>query len=185
MLRVMPAVVAAGGELPALVELDSTTLGAAASEITFSGFSADYTDLMVALFGRGDAATTAVNVMVRLNSDSGSNYDRQFLRGSAATVDAGETLGGTSAIMAAIPAASASAGIASGMLLHLSDYTRTAWQKSIVGLDNHKRSTSSGDVWAVARAAFWRSTSAITSVTLSPDSGNFDADTTATLWAWR
>lgn len=185
MLRVMPAVMAAGGEQSALVELDSTTLGSAASEITFSGISADYADLMVTVFGRGTRVSGTTELRLRVNGDTAGNYDRQLLQGSATTAVASELLAGTSILVGELAAANAPANVPGGATIQIFDYARTAWQKGLVSLSGSKESTSSGGVDVEMEAGFWRSTSAITSITFLPDAANFDTNTIATLYGWR
>lgn len=168
-----------------IIKLDETILGSAASEITFSGISQAYQHLEAHLFGRGDTAATTIDVSVRVNADAGSNYDSQYLRGSASTASAAESLGATSARVGTIPAASATASVAGGITGTLFDYSRTAWQKAGVAQNAHKHGTSSGNVRVEESAAFWRDTSAVTSVTFLPSAGNFDTSTRAAIYGYK
>lgn len=175
----------AAAEQSALVELDSTTLGAPASEITFSGISQDYTDLMLSLFGRGDAAVTNISANLSFNSDTGTNYDKQRVTGVSSTVSAGVSLGSVPMALGLLPGASAPANVAGGLTATAFDYVQTSWQKAVITREAHKQSTSSGGLRAESQAYFWRSTNAITSITLTANTGNFATNTTATLYAWR
>ena len=67
------------------VAIATTTLGSAASTITFSSIPATYTDLRLVLVGTG--SSSGVNVNLRLNNDSGTNYSQTSLvgNGSAAS----------------------------------------------------------------------------------------------------
>jgi len=167
-----------------IVKLDETILGAAASEITFT-VSQAYQHLEWHLFGRGDTAATTIDVSIRLNSDTGSNYDSQYLRGSAATASAAESLGATSARIGTIPAASATASVAGGITGTLFDYIRTAWQGAGVVQNAHKHGTSSGNLRSEVSAVFWRDTSAVTSITFLPSAGNFDTNTRAAIYGYK
>src|SRR5688572_24681195 len=67
------------------VILGETSLGASAASITYSGLPSGWKHLYLAGYSRGDAVATNVAVNVRFNSDSGANYDYQYMLASGAT----------------------------------------------------------------------------------------------------
>lgn len=155
--------------MPATYEpIATTTLGSAASTVDFNSIPSTYTDLKLIYVG----SASNVNFLVKLNSDSASNYSYLLIQGD-----------GTSA------SSSAGTNQTSGR----GGYISTT-QISLVELDffSYAGSTnktflasSSGDAngsGAVRKLVnLWRSTSAITSINLS-NSMSFNAGSTFTLY---
>ena len=77
---------AAGVSNPPWDVIDSTTLGSAAASVSFASIDSKYKLFRVTAYIVKDA--TASTVAMRLNGDTGSNYDRQHLIGNGATVSA-------------------------------------------------------------------------------------------------
>lgn len=60
--------------------IETTTLGSAAANITFSSIPSTYTDLVVVYTLK--AETASADIYMRFNSDSGSNYSNTILWGN-------------------------------------------------------------------------------------------------------
>jgi hypothetical protein len=74
-------------------QIASTTLGSAASTVTFSSIAATYTDLVVVVNATFSNASTA-NLALQFNGDTGSNYSATRLLGdgsSASSARVGST----------------------------------------------------------------------------------------------
>jgi hypothetical protein len=87
---------AGGGGSGAMTQLAETIVtGSVAADITFSSISGSYRHLLLTLVGRGDTAATSVSILVQLNADTGSNYDREILNidGSTTPTDSGRPEG--------------------------------------------------------------------------------------------
>lgn len=80
-------------EAPIWPVIGSITLGSAASSVSFTGIDTTYRMFRVTAYIVKDG--TQGTVRLRFNNDSGSNYDRQNLRGSSTTVSAARTSGDT------------------------------------------------------------------------------------------
>lgn len=78
---------------PFMEEIATVTLAAPAAAVTFSGIDTAFR--MFQLTGTVVKDGTGGFVNVRVNSDSGSNYDRQRLVGTSTTVAASRVSGGT------------------------------------------------------------------------------------------
>jgi hypothetical protein len=137
----------------------SNTLGSAASTVTFSSIPATYTDLVLVVGGK---QTVATNTNFRINGDTGNNYSDTGLTGNGSTATSGRNSNqpyfwfgvmGTDQSVATF---------------HIMDYANTTTNKTVL----HRMSNAGGYVQAFV--GLWRSTSAVTSVTLLPNSGNFD-----------
>jgi hypothetical protein len=167
-----------------VVQLGETVVGVGgAASITFSGISSSYRNLRLVLSGRGDTAAGSTGVSLRFNSDTGSNYDGQVgsLYGGGA-INSFDTIAGTAMPIAVMVAASAPANTFSPVEILVHDYANTTTHKGVRGHGGYKAANSSSSTATGMGTGTWRSTSAITSVTLLPQAGNFAQYTVATLW---
>jgi hypothetical protein len=151
--------------------LANVTLAGTASSVTFSSIPATYRDLVVVFLGAG---STNLEGRIRLNSDTGSNYNyvRMSTSGSAATSvsAASQTSGFVSAI------AKATTTGALQMNINIMDYSAT---------DKHTTIISRADQSANGAEAFanrWANTAAVTSVQILTSTGNWAIGTTVNLY---
>jgi len=153
--------------------LADTTLGSSAASITFSSISQVYKDMVYILDARGDQAATAENVSGQFNSDTGANYDTQYVAGNNASAVGGNSLGQTSfAIWATIPDANAPRANTFGVAhILIPNYTGTTAEKCYVSTVGYADSTAT-NTYARTVAGSWRSTAAITAIK-SIAGGNF------------
>ena len=80
--------------MPATYEpIATTTLGSAASTVTFNSISASYTDLILVI---NATATASLNVLLRCNNDSTALYSYTNLRGNGSGAFSSRTSGATS-----------------------------------------------------------------------------------------
>src|SRR5262245_36617416 len=73
---------------PGMVQIADVVLASAAAQIDFTSIPQTYLHLKVIFQGRSDAAGTDQNLQMRFNSDAGTNYNWQFVRGSLTAVTA-------------------------------------------------------------------------------------------------
>ena len=161
---------AAGGTYTPIA---TTTLSSNAASYTFSSISGIYTDLIVVCSNFKN--TTANTLCLKFNSDSGSNYSWTTLSAFTApsslrvTGDVrGVAIGGYLEGLS-----SSSPGIYIGQIMN---YSNTTTYKTCLG----RGSSATKDIEAIA--GLWRSTAAITSVTVAPSGGNIIAGTVLTLY---
>lgn len=152
---------------PTYTPLANITLGSSAASVTFSSISQAYRDLIYVFAGKD---TNYTNQMMRFNSDSGSNYSsvRMFGNGSSASSNtvavAYNYIGGMS---------NTDNGI---ITVQIMDYSVT---------DKHKTALAVQDIATdntMRLATRWASTSAISSIVVSPTSGSFAAGSTFALY---
>lgn len=148
----------------------TTTLGSAQSSVTFNSFSG-YTDLIIV------ANTTAAgnqNILLRFNSDTATNYSYIRMMGSGSGAQAGKE-----ASIDAINLYNSSAnlnGVMTTTLLNVMNYANSSVYKTVLSRGNAGANETNLQV------SQWRSTSAITSLTLSIFTTNFSAGSTFTLY---
>jgi hypothetical protein len=161
-----------------------TTLGIASASIDVTPIVGTYAHLIFELSGRGDAAATNVSVWVRYNNDSGANYDSQYVarqRRAARPCGVGRRddrdrrgdPGRDRAVERVRPRCGATSPATPA----------TIGQKSGVVAVGAEDANASGGLTSYAYAHWWRSTAAITRITLLPSSGNFVGGTRLTIYA--
>ena len=75
--------------------IQTTTLGSAAADITFSSIPATYTDLVLVYIGA--TVSNNINYYLRFNGDTGTNYSYTYLSGTGSAVGSGR--GSTTAFL--------------------------------------------------------------------------------------
>ena len=148
--------------------LATITLASTSTSVTFSSIPATYRDLVVV--GAGFASTPA-GVLARFNGDVGANYNQIVMFGDGST-----------------PSSSASANQNQTQFGRFDNTTLANFITSVMdysATDKHKTFLSrynSSAVLTAASAGRYASTSAITSLRLFPESGNFSIGVTFSLY---
>lgn len=158
--------------MPATYEpISTTTLGTAAASITFSSIPATYTDLRLTLVNPLGAAS--YYLYFRLNSDSAANYSRTILYGTGGSALSSTSTADNFALLGYLTTTQPTF-----QTLDIFSYagsTNKTWL-----ITSSQDANGSGEVRA--QVGLWRSTSAITTLAISRQTGNLDIGTTATLY---
>jgi hypothetical protein len=142
-----------------------------------------FKDLLLVVQARSTTAATNDTLNLRFNNDSGANYDVEEQHASAGTVGSSEAVAATQAFQAnTVPAASVAAGIFSQTSIEIANYTGTTAQKTVNTRHSGKTGTASGNITVSQVSAFWRSTAAITRLSLFLTLGSFELGTRITLY---
>ena len=157
---------------PTYEAIATTTTSGSAGSVTFSSISGTYTDLVIIVNG---GASTAADLHIQFNGDTGTNYSRTVLTGNGSA------------------ASSSRQTSVNYYRVDNEGYLSTGFpnHNSIINLQNYSNSTTFKS--AVSRAnnaatgvdasiGLWRSTAAITSILLFPNVGTFTNETTLTLY---
>jgi hypothetical protein len=148
----------------------TTTLGSAQATVSFNSIAGTYTDLVLVT---DFSVTSAGDFYLRFNSDTGSNYSVTIMVGD-----------GTSAVSSRSSSTTYispnyNSDQTSQRAIHnwsIQNYANTTTNKTaLCRYNNASRQT-------VAAVGLWRSTSAITSITIARSAGNFDTGSTFTLY---
>lgn len=160
-----------------------TTLGGSAANVDITGIVGTYAHLMLVVYGRSDAAAAVIEPsLIRLNGDAATNYDYQVLHGTASSALAVENFAVSSAQIGNVPASSAGVNLFGCQLVFIPHYAGTSNNKALVALSSSKTGTTTSLMDVAISACFWRSSAAITRITLLPAAGNFVAGTRVTLY---
>ena len=150
------------------IALATTTLGSAAATVTFSSIPATYKDLIL-IADCTHSTSSAIDLDVRFNSDTGSNYSRVIMFGdgsgtasNAATenmLDVGYTNNNKTA-----------------MIIQIMDYSATDKHKTVLA-----RQSTPGFL-VMATAGRWANTAAINTLSFFPNGANWVSGTTVSLY---
>lgn len=153
----------------------TTTLGSATSSYTFSSIPSTYTDLVLVASLNGSTGTA---IKVQFNSDTGTNYSLTRLVGDGLNTISSSQTNSTSIIYGYNGVPTTSNEFAP-VIMNIQNYANTTTYKTMLSRFNNANSTS-GSTDAIV--GLWRSTSAITSVTVATNSGTFSTGSTFTLY---
>jgi hypothetical protein len=158
--------------LPTSFESIATaTVGSGGSStITFSSIPSTYTHLQLRGIAREKAGSGSLyNLMfATFNSDTGSNYSYHYLRGSGSAAAAGAGASQTSMSFGGIEQGDNTASTFGANVIDILDYANTNKYKTIRSLFGYD---ANGSGYIVFSSDAWRSTSAVTSITLTPANG--------------
>ena len=151
----------------------TTTVGSGGSaSITFSSIPATYTHLQLRVFARStDSGSSNIEFDARFNSDSSGNYANHYIYATGSgTPSAFSAISQTYLGFQRISGGSATSGVFGTIILDILDYANTNKNKTIKqvgGIDNN----GSGVLAFVS--GLWMSTSAINTIQVYPNTGNF------------
>jgi hypothetical protein len=154
-------------------QIASTTLGSAASSVTFSSIASTYTDLVIVV----QAAVTTGSVALRMqfNSDTGANYSSTWISGTGSSAISGRTSGTT--YMKIDEYSGMNTTLGGGLnLINVMNYSNATTFKTALTRPNR------ADLGVDAVVGLWRSTAAINSITLLTSSSTFVTGSTFNLY---
>jgi hypothetical protein len=152
--------------------IETETLGTATASVTFSTISGSYTDLVLVING-GMATTTNYATSIRFNSDTGSNYSltRLYGNGTSASSDRGSS---QTYIYTLSPGRDT---LNATQIIQVMNYSNTTTYKTCLTRSNDAGYNTGAIV------GLWRSTAAITSISVSPEfTANWKSGSTFTLY---
>ena len=148
----------------------TTTLSTSTASVTFSSVPATYKHLQIRMLGRTTLAAISSNVQITFNSDTtAGNYTMHRLVGDGTSASAYGQSGLDYIIMFA--GGNAASNIFGVGVLDIVDYANTNKFKTTKILTGLERNSGTED-FVMFRSQLWRDTSAITSITFTPSSGN-------------
>lgn len=161
--------------MPATYEkIATTTLGSATNTFDFTSIPATYTDLRLVFVGT--ESTAGFNYAnIRFNSDTGSNYSMTYLQGFGTSASSGRN---TNITRIRLNEYGLSNTIPSLCTADIFSYAGSTYKTVLISTAEDYN--GSGGV--EAKVALWRSTDAITSITILNTASNFAIGTTATLY---
>jgi hypothetical protein len=148
----------------------TVTLTGTQANISFTSIPSTYKHLQIRAWAKGDTAGDQ-DANIRFNSDTASNYSWHSVYGSGTSANA--TSGATttrSVVGFNFAIGTGTTSIGSVLITDILDYTNTSKYKTIRTLSGADKN-GTGNICLFS--GLWQSTSAITSINIYPDSGNF------------
>lgn len=153
--------------------ITTTTLTSAQATVTFSSISGSYTDIIL-ITDNDQSGGTQGNLFIQFNSDTGSNYSRTWLSGNGTSPFSGRESSQTKIGLTAYAYPQTTTRWIGA--IHIQNYSNTTTNKTILVRGNN------ASIGVDAIVGLWRSTAAITSLTLSRSNDNFAIGSTFTLY---
>ena len=162
-----------------LIETQTVGSGGQAS-IIFNSIPQTYKHLQVRMIA--NTTSTATYALMKVNNDSGSNYNWHYLQGSGSgtpSSGANATFGGV--VINDLGPGSGSASTFGAQVITILDYASTTKNKTVQGLGGFD---NNGSGYIHLESNLWRNSTiaAITSLTITPASGNLAQYSTFSLY---
>jgi hypothetical protein len=155
-------------------KIATTTLGSATNTFDFTSIPATYTDLRVVFVGT--ETTTGFNhARLRFNSDTASNYSFTYLTGNGTAAASARNTSQTSIRLSDFGLSNT---IPSQITFDVFSYASSTFKSLLSTFDGDYN----GSGLVLRQVGLWRSTSAITTITILNTASNFAVGTTATLY---
>jgi hypothetical protein len=159
--------------------ISTSTVGVGGvASVTFSSIPSTYKHLQVRCIARGTAVASYDYLRLRLNGAT-TGYSRHALLGNGTAASANGSASDTLIGMGEIPASTSTANAFGVAVIDLLDYANTTTNKTVRGLIGNDQSATSS-VYLASGAIY--STSAISSITLYPDTTLFAQYSTFALY---
>jgi hypothetical protein len=160
---------AAAGAAGSYESISTVTVSTAVSSVTFTSIPATYKHLQIRGIIRQSTGGFD-QALLQFNSDTGNNYARHTLLGEGSTASAEATASTNKISIAAIPGSTQTASVFGATITDILDYTNTnkyTTTRALAGTDNN----GTGYFWF--SSGLWQNTAAITTITITPGTGNF------------
>jgi hypothetical protein len=153
--------------------IQTVTVGSGgSSSVSFTSIPSTYKHLQIRWIGRSTRSLFVDGSIIRFNGDSGSNYSKHNLYGtnlgsvgsesgvSQTGINLGDTIGAT-----------ATAGIFTPGVIDILDYQNTSKYKTLRALQGYYFDSNTGV--SAFKSGLWMSSSAISSITITPEVANY------------
>lgn len=162
-----------------MTPIATQTLASTASSISFSNIPQTYTDLVL-VFNGGMNTTTGYGLALRVNGDTGSSYSSTRLYGTVLSASS-DRLSNTTMIYSLMQATNT---LGSMETIIFPNYSNSSVYKTVLFRTTSRGWEGGGSSGVVAATVgLWRSTSAINSITFSPEfTASWISGSTATLY---
>lgn len=149
----------------------------ASGSVSSLTFTVPQTFTNLSLIGVCSGVTSQGNVAIQLNSDTGANYDTQFIVGVGNGLSASALAAQTQGFLGNM----SGPGFTSTVEATIPAYAKTTFAKSIQA--ENIQAAASNVMTRIVAGIIWHSTAAITSITvIAVSAGNFTAGSTFSLY---
>jgi hypothetical protein len=149
--------------------ISSNVLASSAASVTFSAIPATYTDLVVKASIRGDYANDIDYVKLTLNGITSTVYSETYLRGTGSAAQSGRD-SSVAYIPFLVNAATSTSNTFSNVEIYIPSYL--ASQNKPISIAAMEENNMSNPVYGQALASLYSQTTAISSITFTPQYGS-------------
>ena len=157
--------------------LQEVVLGSPAASVAFASIPATFAHLHIVASLVLDSGSIA-SVLLRLNSDTGANYDWQHQSAVAAVTSAAESIADTAIKVGEVCGAIANCGLD----IVVPIYAGGSSERLVMAMAAMKSASGSGGLKRFGSVGWWRNAAAINRIDISPATGNFNTGSTFTLY---
>ena len=164
----------------AMIPIATATGTGSSGTITFSSIPDTYQHLQLRIRARSSRAAASDFIIVQLNSDTGSNYAHHQLEGDGATASASGVATTERIFIGRAPGTSVTDTNITGVsIVDIYDYVSTTKNKTTRALYGYD---ANGSGYTTLGSGLWQNTSAISSISVKLNIGNFLTSTTVALY---
>lgn len=150
----------------------TVSLSASQSSITFSSIPSTYTHLQLRGITRSTATGSGTEAhLITFNSDSGTNYSYHTLRGDGSATSSTGSASTSYMVCWGSPRAGDTANTFGASVIDILNYANTNTYKTLRGLGGIDTNTTVD--YIILASGNWRSTSAVSTITLVPGAGSY------------
>ena len=162
--------------------ISSNVLTGSAASVTFSSIPSTYTDLVLKVSARSTRVANSNNLDLRINADSSALYSYTYIYGSGSSAASSRSSADTSVFVSTMNAANSTSNTFTSAEIYIPSYTVSQNKPfgSFGAFENNSATVNEID----ANAHLYRSTSAITSLTLYSGLGSFNFDTGSSFYLY-
>ena len=159
---------------PTMTLISSQTLGGTTASVTFSSIPSTYNDLKLVVSARGDGSATFGVINFKLNGDTANNYSITWIQSnSSSSVGSSRVSNTYPDNNMELTESSATANTFGSLEIYIPNYNSTGSKPFFdMGVTENNLATA-GAAAIESGAHLYRGTSGISSITLTPSSGNF------------
>jgi hypothetical protein len=150
------------------------------STLTFSSIPSTYTHLQIRGISRTNNPGSVDNVVIRFNSDTGTNYSWHQLAGDGSAASSGAETSKNYILIGLFPSGSTNSSTFGSHVIDILDYSNANKNTTARGLSGYDLN---GSGQLVLRSGAWYNTAAITSITITQlTSYNYSANSSFALY---
>ena len=155
---------------------------AAPGNFDFQNIPQIYTALHLTSILRSDEIADRPTICVRLNADTGNNYDSHDIQSLGTVVQAGEVYGLNLGSAGNAPGANAPANVFGIATFEIPYYALSGVNKVVLSRTQVKWGTTAGKMRTALNAIYWRSNSAINRIQIFSNAGGYIAPSSMALY---
>lgn len=149
--------------------ISTNTLGSNQTNITLSSIPSGYKHLQLRYITRNNRASTLDGLYLRFNSDTGANYSDHQVRGDGTSASSAADVSSSLMLASLVPGSTATGNVYGAGVIDILEYANTSIYKTMRSLGGYD--TNGGGQMGLY-SGNWRSTSAITSITIGSTDGS-------------